>query len=391
MFPPAHPNTSISARPAVHVGDDQKPDKLGANVVGINCLNGLWNNGRRTIISVPLLVLTMEALLWSCQKFRTQCSQQSYKVSDSFPFKWINKKWRECFHVTSMATAGTRWGIVMSRNAGFSDQLKAPKEVVVTDCVDREGTQGSGSGGWDGGGVGKIFEKYHVGRGFMSTVNEAAMSFILNFHQTPKYGIPLTTKAAAMSLPLLCVDERRRNLGKECHGVIMHFKERAEVDKDFYFTMDLSTDGTLRNVFWADGGALLENETAITFTWLFKQFLKCMHDCPPISIITDQDLAMGIAFGKVFPQTRHRHCAWHIQKHVLEHLQPLRSQYDDFQDTYTKWVKSPNIEDYEAKCEELKEKYHIDDDCWLGNIYKLRHHWIKAYLKDTFFAGMTTS
>ncbi|KAL5563376.1 hypothetical protein UlMin_033719 [Ulmus minor] len=53
----------------------------------------------------------------------TQYSQQSYKVSDSFPFKWINKKWREGFHVTSMATAGTRWGVVMSRNAGFSDQV----------------------------------------------------------------------------------------------------------------------------------------------------------------------------------------------------------------------------------------------------------------------------
>ncbi|KAK1390745.1 Casein kinase I [Heracleum sosnowskyi] len=53
----------------------------------------------------------------------TQYSQQSYKVSESFPFKWINKKWREGFHVTSMATAGTRWGVVMSRNAGFSDQV----------------------------------------------------------------------------------------------------------------------------------------------------------------------------------------------------------------------------------------------------------------------------
>ncbi|KAG2671364.1 hypothetical protein I3760_14G131800 [Carya illinoinensis] len=53
----------------------------------------------------------------------TQYTQQSYKVSDSFPFKWINKKWREGFHVTSMATAGSRWGVVMSRNAGFSDQV----------------------------------------------------------------------------------------------------------------------------------------------------------------------------------------------------------------------------------------------------------------------------
>ncbi|MCH94420.1 serine/threonine-protein kinase VRK1-like, partial [Trifolium medium] len=52
----------------------------------------------------------------------TQYTQQSYKVSESFPFKWINKKWREGFHVTSMATAGSRWGVVMSRNAGFSDQ-----------------------------------------------------------------------------------------------------------------------------------------------------------------------------------------------------------------------------------------------------------------------------
>ncbi|KAG6414502.1 hypothetical protein SASPL_127304 [Salvia splendens] len=49
--------------------------------------------------------------------------QQSYKVSESFPFKWINKKWREGFYVTAMATPGTRWAIVMSRGAGFSDQV----------------------------------------------------------------------------------------------------------------------------------------------------------------------------------------------------------------------------------------------------------------------------
>lgn len=53
----------------------------------------------------------------------TQFAQQSYKVSESFPFKWINKKWREGFYVTSMATAGSRWAVVMSRGAGFSDQV----------------------------------------------------------------------------------------------------------------------------------------------------------------------------------------------------------------------------------------------------------------------------
>ncbi|KAF3775779.1 hypothetical protein EJ110_NYTH46633, partial [Nymphaea thermarum] len=53
----------------------------------------------------------------------TSYTQQSYKVSDSFPFKWISKKWKEGFFVTSMTTAGNRWAVVMSRSAGYSDQV----------------------------------------------------------------------------------------------------------------------------------------------------------------------------------------------------------------------------------------------------------------------------
>ncbi|ONM28589.1 Protein kinase family protein [Zea mays] len=45
------------------------------------------------------------------------------RVSDTFPFKWINKKWKEGFYVTAMATAGSRWAVVMSRNAGFTSQV----------------------------------------------------------------------------------------------------------------------------------------------------------------------------------------------------------------------------------------------------------------------------
>jgi hypothetical protein len=60
----------------------------------------------------------------------TPYTQQSYKVSDSFPFKWINKKWKEGFYVTSMATSGSRWAIVMSRNAGFSDQVRCSYQML---------------------------------------------------------------------------------------------------------------------------------------------------------------------------------------------------------------------------------------------------------------------
>ncbi|KAA8525242.1 hypothetical protein F0562_007097 [Nyssa sinensis] len=72
----------------------------------------------------------------------TQYLQQSYKVSETFPFKWINKKWREGFHVTAMATAGSRWAIVMSRGAGFSDQVVELDFLYPSEGIHRR---------WDGG------------------------------------------------------------------------------------------------------------------------------------------------------------------------------------------------------------------------------------------------
>ncbi|KAG5517673.1 hypothetical protein RHGRI_038158 [Rhododendron griersonianum] len=66
-----------------------------------------------------LVVMSKGMFAVPCMQF----TQQSYKVSDSFPFKWINKKWKEGFYVTSMATSGSRWAVVMSRNAGFSNQV----------------------------------------------------------------------------------------------------------------------------------------------------------------------------------------------------------------------------------------------------------------------------
>ncbi|XP_019187189.1 PREDICTED: casein kinase 1-like protein HD16 [Ipomoea nil] len=72
----------------------------------------------------------------------TPYTQQSYKVGDSFPFKWINKKWKEGFHVTSMATAGSRWCVVMSRNAGFSEQVVELDFLYPSDGIHRRWESG---------------------------------------------------------------------------------------------------------------------------------------------------------------------------------------------------------------------------------------------------------
>ncbi|GJS71887.1 FAR1-related sequence 5-like protein [Tanacetum coccineum] len=230
-------------------------------------------------------------------------------------------------------------------------------------------------------------------------------------------------------------EERKQYKGKEFYGLIKHFQDKTFVDKDQYFKVDLFDDGSPRNIFWADGrsrdayikfgdvlvfdvtymtnkfkfpfspfvgvnhhgqsilfgGALLENEKEETFEWLFEEFKKCMFNKHPTAIITDQDKAMGNAILKVFPNTRHRYCAWHINKHERDHLQPLKTHHTDFKELHREWVKSDTVVEFETRWEVLCDKYNFEQNSWIREMYKKRSHWAKAFFKDIFLAGMTTS
>eukprot|EP00195_Chlamydomonas_chlamydogama_P005702 CAMPEP_0202899676 /NCGR_PEP_ID=MMETSP1392-20130828/7848_1 /ASSEMBLY_ACC=CAM_ASM_000868 /TAXON_ID=225041 /ORGANISM="Chlamydomonas chlamydogama, Strain SAG 11-48b" /LENGTH=707 /DNA_ID=CAMNT_0049585925 /DNA_START=147 /DNA_END=2270 /DNA_ORIENTATION=+ len=72
----------------------------------ITCISGSDNNSSLVVMSKG-----------------SRFTQQSYKVSDSFPFEWIKKKWREGFFVTSMATSNSQWAIVMSRTNLYQEQV----------------------------------------------------------------------------------------------------------------------------------------------------------------------------------------------------------------------------------------------------------------------------
>ncbi|XP_056166945.1 casein kinase 1-like protein HD16 [Syzygium oleosum] len=65
----------------------------------------------------------------------TQSVQQAYRVTSTFPFKWIKEKWAEGLHVTAMATSRRRWAVVVSDGTGFTDQaveldLQYPAEGI---------------------------------------------------------------------------------------------------------------------------------------------------------------------------------------------------------------------------------------------------------------------
>ncbi|GJZ83504.1 hypothetical protein Tco_0648677 [Tanacetum coccineum] len=105
----------------------------------------------------------------------------------------------------------------------------------------------------------------------------------------------------------------------------------------------------------------------------------------------NQDKTICNAVKHVFPNTRRRYCAWHIKKHVLEHLQPFRVRYSDFQESFKQWVRSDTVEEFKSRWEVLRDKYNLEPSSWMMEKYKQRKFWVTAFFKDIFLAGMTTS
>jgi hypothetical protein len=95
------------------------------------------------------------------------------------------------------------------------------------------------------------------------------------------------------------------------------------------------------------GCALLQYESKSSFIWLFKTFLEAMDGKKPISIITDQDLAVKAALAKVFPETKHCICLWHIRKIFPEKLVHIYHKKSIFKRDLKRNIHGSSIQSFE--------------------------------------------
>ncbi|XP_057432495.1 protein FAR-RED IMPAIRED RESPONSE 1-like [Lotus japonicus] len=229
---------------------------------------------------------------------------------------------------------------------------------------------------------------------------------------------------------------RRLRLGTgDAQAIQNYFVRKQKQNSQFYYVMDVDDDSHLRNVFWADarsriayeyfgevitfdttyltnkydmpfapfvgvnhhghslllGCALLSNEDTQTFTWLFSRWLECMHGRAPNAIITDQDRTMKNAIEAVFPKARHRWCLGHIMKKVPEKL-GRHSNYESIKKllhgaVYDSFSRS----DFMERWEKMIKDYELHDNDWLKGLFDERDRWVPVFLRDTFWAGMSTT
>ncbi|WVZ50471.1 hypothetical protein U9M48_001718 [Paspalum notatum var. saurae] len=89
------------------------------------------------------------------------------------------------------------------------------------------------------------------------------------------------------------------------------------------------------------GFVLLEDETIETFEWAFNAFKTCMGGDGARVMLTDP--AMSAALGRVFLNTIHRLCLWHVQNRFRSYLNELyrRFEKEDFKAKFQSIIHHP--------------------------------------------------
>ncbi|XP_074342197.1 protein FAR1-RELATED SEQUENCE 5-like [Apium graveolens] len=140
------------------------------------------------------------------------------------------------------------------------------------------------------------------------------------------------------------------------------------------------------------GFALIRDEKETTYRWVLKTWLEAIDNKPPITIITDQDIALSNAISEVMPNTNHTYCTWHISSKFPEKLSTLYTQYSEFKTDFNACIyKSLSPTEFEGRWEDLKEKYDLENHNWLNDMYAIRRQWVFAFTKQHFAASMTTT
>ncbi|XP_074336578.1 protein FAR1-RELATED SEQUENCE 5-like [Apium graveolens] len=140
------------------------------------------------------------------------------------------------------------------------------------------------------------------------------------------------------------------------------------------------------------GFALMRDETEISYKWVLKTWLEAVENKPPLTIITDQDIALENAIAEILPDTKHILCSWHISNKFPEKLSTLYTQYSEFKGDFNDCLyKSLSPTEFVGKWEVLVDKYGLEDHVCLNDMYAIKDKWIRAYTKQHFSAGMTTT
>ncbi|XP_021986821.2 protein FAR1-RELATED SEQUENCE 2-like [Helianthus annuus] len=137
------------------------------------------------------------------------------------------------------------------------------------------------------------------------------------------------------------------------------------------------------------GAALLASETADTYIWLLRVFLKAVGSQPEV-VVTDQDPAMKKAISAVFVDTGHQLCMWHVMYKLSLKVGVRLCNSTNFKERIcgVVWTDILTPEEFESEWEAVIAEFKLEDNDWLSDIFSLRKSWIPAYYRMEHMSGL---
>lgn len=181
-----------------------------------------------------------------------------------------------------------------------------------------------------------------------------------------------------------CDGESRMNY--EIFGDVLAFDATYRKNKyNCPFVIFSGVNHHNQTVVFATG--LVTRETEETYVWLLDQFATAMNGKAPLSVITDGDVAMKNAIKSIFPKAHHRLCAWHLLRNASSNV-----GIADFM-SYLKrcMLGDMEVNKFEELWEEMVEKFGLQDNNWINEMYAKKRMWATAHIKGEFFAGIRTT
>ncbi|KAH6764521.1 hypothetical protein C2S51_015770 [Perilla frutescens var. frutescens] len=136
------------------------------------------------------------------------------------------------------------------------------------------------------------------------------------------------------------------------------------------------------------GCAFLIDEKIDTFEWLFKVFKESMKLKCPVTIFTNQDLAITNALSKVFPDAKHRLCIWNLYQNAVSRFGRLKGNKafnDAFQRCLTGCV---NKEEFERCWASMVSVHGLEGNTWFARLYDLRENGVQQERSKKIFEAI---
>ncbi|CAA6657216.1 unnamed protein product [Spirodela intermedia] len=216
-------------------------------------------------------------------------------------------------------------------------------------------------------------------------------------------------------------------------GLFEYFRSKQAKNSSFFYSFQLDVDEKITNVFWMDGrmktdyarfgdvlcvdttyrmndygrplvlfvgvnhhkqmtvfgAALIYDETAYSFRWVFRTFLEAVGGRRPATLLTDESTAILSAATSEFSSVPIGSACGICIRSAMKNLAKVFTGSKDFDDDFGRCIYDHEVEaEFIQGWNAMLEKYNLVENSWLRHRFREREKWAPAYGRTAFCADI---